>query len=611
MRRSLAAFATILVAFGAARPCVAQALPSVLTRSFDTRRTGANLAETIQTPARLQAQGLKLLQTLPLGPDARGTEGQPLILPGLTMPDGLAHNVLFSATMADDVYAYDIDTGLRLWQQHVGNPIPDTRALDMWLTQGDWGILSTPVINPATGTLYLVTMTSPTGQEADSVFTLHALDVRTGADQATPLVLNAASFTSPMGRTSRLGSVPRKQRPALLFDSRAGHDTVFVAFGSFVEDADTNQGWIVAADVTGLKLSIGAAFTTTSRYSGGGIWMASQGPAMDAAGNLYVITGNGAFDGITDFSECFLRLSYVPPMGGTPGRLAPAGWFSPFSDTGRVGADPTLADTSLIPPGGYANEPGGASNMDSPKDEDLGSAGALLLPAATTGYTRDLVMGAGKDGIVYTLDANALPDNHPADFAADRITAAVYARLLQPPYGFTFYPGAMNLAPTNLAQLQTTEYGYSHHQHATPVFYRSPTIGPELVTGGENGPVRAFRLNKDFSLSYQAQGGDIASANLPPPGGMPGSMLSLSANGAVPNTCIVWAAQPVGDANKTVTPGYVVAYACDSFANGALVKLWDSREHGIGFMFDKFDPPIVWNGKLIIPDYGGRILVLG
>ena len=101
-----------------------------------------------------------------------------------------------------------------------------------------------------------------------------------------------------------------------------------------------------------------------------------------------------------------------------------------------------------------------------------------------------------------------------------------------------------------------------------------------------------------------------ASANMPPPGGMPGSMCTLSANGSVANTGILWCTQPQGDANKTVTPGYLVAYAADSFANGALVKLFDSRQHGITFMFDKFDPPIEWNGEVFVPDYGGNILVL-
>jgi hypothetical protein len=593
--------------------CATPAFPqqSIVGRSFDANRTGLNPNETVLTPAAIRAHGMKLLQTLTMPDDARGTEGQVLVVSGITMEDGLKHNVAYSATMADDVYAFDADTGALLWKQHIGNPIPDTLALDMWLTQGNWGILSTPVIDQATGTIYVDAMVSPTGQESNSQFVLHGLSLIDGHDQFPPLNLNQATYTSSAGRISKLGNVPRKQRPGLAFTSIAGRDTVFVLFGSFVEDANTNQGWIVAVDVTDLQPSIGAAFATTSLYSGAGIWMAGAAPAIDAGGDIYAVTGNGSMNGIDDFGNSIIRVHYTPPSGSAAGSLKIVQWFAPFDDTGRVGADPTLADTSLIPAGGYANEPTGHANMLSPKDQDLGSAGALLIPSSLSGYSKNVVFAAGKDGILYEVDADNMGCDHPADFAPALIAQNVYAKLLMPPFGFTFYPATMNLAPTDLATLQTTEFGYSHHQHGQAAFYKSPTIGPELITGGENGPVRAFTWTSDFMVHYQAAGGDYASANMPPPGGMPGSMIALSANGAVPNSCVIWATQPVGDANKTVTPGYLVAYQCDSFANGALVKIFDSRTAGIPFTFDKFDPPTPINGRVYVPSYDGRILVLG
>jgi hypothetical protein len=589
---------------------------NVTTRAFNNQRTGANLQETVFTPALIQSKGLRVLFTVTMPDDARGTEGQPLIVSGLTMNDGLVHNVLYSATMADDVFAFDATNGKQLWEQHIGNPIPDTQGMDMWGTQNNWGVLSTPVIDVATNTLYVVDMTSPTGMENNSLFYLHGLSLTTGVDIMTPVPLNGAQYPASGGPGAiTLGKVPRKQRPALLLSKLGDRTTIFIAFGSFVESASTNHGFVVAVDTTDTKNPyVAGAITTTFKYSGGGIWMAGQGLAMDAAtGNICGVTGNGAFDGKTEFSNSLFCLSYKYPNSvAGPGTFAFAQWFSPFNDVGRVGyTDQTLVDLSLIPPGGYSNDPGGPNNMDPPSDEDLGSAGLLALPTTLTSYAKNVTMAAGKDGILYITDSANMGNNHNTDFAANLIQQNVYHKLLFPPYGFTFYPGGMNLAPTVLSQLQTTQGGYSHHQHSTPVYYNSPVLGSELFTGGENGPVRAFTFNKDYSVTYLAAGTDNASANMPPPGGMPGSMLSISANGSVPDTCVLWATQPVGNANRTVTPGYLLAYSCDTFNNKQLVKLYDSRTSGLTFMFNKFDVVTPANGILYLPTYDGRIIALG
>jgi outer membrane protein assembly factor BamB len=527
---------------------------SVYTRSFNNYREGANLQETILTPARVKAKGISHLFDCVMADDLRGSEGMPLVVSGLTMRDGLVHNVLFQATMANDVYAFDADTGALLWKQHVGNPIPGTVAMDMYLINDHWGILSTPVINPITNTIYVVAMTSPTAQLSNSSYVLHALSLFDGSEQATPLNLNNATYQPPNGiKQQVMGSVPRKQRCGLLFDSRNGIDTVFVANGSFNEDADTNRGWIIACDVTNLKLSLAAAWTTTSRYSGGGLWMGGQGLGMNEAGHLLSMTGNGAFDGITDFGESFFRVQYTPKTATTAASLKILDWFTPFTDTGRVaGPYATVADTSLLPASAQGDTPGGTSNMDSPGDEDLNSGGPLYLPMSITGYSKNVIVGAGKDGILYVVNADNMGKPALASFAPNLIQTNVYDLLLSPPYGFTYYPGNMNLTPTDLSTLQTTYGGYTHHQHSTPVFYKSPTYGPMLLTGGENGPVRAFKFNADFTLTYLGCGAEIASAHCGPPGGMPGTMMTLSANGTVANTAILWCLMPYGDANKMV-----------------------------------------------------------
>lgn len=586
----------------------------LLTRSFSNCRDGANLNETILRPEGIRAHGIRHLFDIDLPGDARGTEGMPLIVPGLIMRDGERHDVLFTATMGNDVAAFDANTGQRLWWQHVANPVKSNLGMDMYQIADHWGILSTPVIDLQTGTIYAVAMSSPDGQYHNTAFHLHALNLIDGSAQAAPLNLNAATYQPPNGLPlQRLGTVARKQRPGLLFDRRNGIATVFIAFGSFNEDADTNQGWVIACDVTDLKPSVAAAWTTTSRWSGGGIWMAGQGLAMTDEGHILGMNGNGSFDGITDFCECFFRLQYTPRFLAVPARLEIVDWFSPYTDTGRIGGDPTVADTSLLLQGGKERPAGFTSNMNSASDEDLGSGGTLYLPKSLTGYSKNVLMGAGKDGILYVVDADKMGRTQLASFAPDRIQREVYGALLSPPVGFTFNGVGMDLMPTDLSKLNTTPYGFTQHQHSTPVFYVSSDHGPIVLTNGENGPVRAFRFNADFTLTYLGCGAEIASPGMGPPGGMPGGMMTLSANGK--NDGILWVTQSLGDANKAVVPGRLIAYAANWFVgvpgDGAMVKLWASDDWNIQFAFNKFCPPVCVNGKVYVPTYDSGIMVLG
>jgi hypothetical protein len=49
--------------------------------------------------------------------------------------------------------------------------------------------------------------------------------------------------------------------------------------------------------------------------------MAGQGAAADPQGFLYVLTGNGDFDGASQWGESFLKLKYTPSSGGSPAAL--------------------------------------------------------------------------------------------------------------------------------------------------------------------------------------------------------------------------------------------------------------------------------------------------
>lgn len=581
--------------------------PDVITRSFSNQRDGANLFETQMTIARLQNQGIRVKYEVQLLSDARGAEAQALVCYGLTMRDGLSHDVCFVVTMNNDVLAFDLADGSILWQQHIGRPVKSTQADDMWKLQDHWGGLSTPIINRSTNSLVLVAMASSTGQLADAHHMLYVLDLVTGTAQTAVLDLNDAVCPTPKGvPVLRLGDVARKQRPALLFDNRNGVATVFVGFGSFLEDAPTNRGWVLAVDLTAAfgrgqrgNPSIAAVWCATVSGNGGGVWQAGQGLSMDADGYVYGMNGNGDFNGQDNLSECFFKLAYAPKTANAAAQLRSIGHWPPFMDSQRErGAEkPRPANAT--------------SNYRNANDQDLGSGGPLLMLRSMTGFSRDILAGAGKDGILYLLDPADIGSPQPADFAPDRIREHVYGKLLVPPYGFTFDGSNMDLAPLDPGDLQTLVNGYTAHQHSCPTAFMSPDHGLIIHTNGENGPVRAFSVWEaagKFGATYLGCGAEIASAGMPPPGGMPGGMLSLSANGKQDG--ILWVTQPInGDANRAIVPGRLIAYAASWFRNGQMVKLWSSEDWGINFAFCKFNIPICTGGKIILPTYDGRILV--
>ena len=592
-------------------------MTNITTRSMSNFRDGANLTETVFTQDSVRTKGIRCIADINFDDDSRGSEGQPLVVQSLTMDDGKTHDVVFHSTMGNSVLAHDANTGELLWVERLGTPIPSSVKLDMWYNNSppyNWGSLSTPVIDTTTNLIHVVCWSDTNGNAATAQYYLHSLSLIDGSQQYDAVNLSVATYQPPNNLPlQKLNTVMRKQRCGLALSTLNGVSTIFVCFGSFNEDADTNQGWTVAVDVTpGNAPRYTAAITTSAKYSGPGVWMAGQAPSITEDGDLLIMTGNGAFYPPTDFGECFLRQKYISPMNDTSmGTFTNYSWFSPFTDTGRVGADPTIASTDLLPGNEDTSNPvGGTSNMNSPDDEDLGSGGPLYVPSSLTGYDKNVMLGAGKDGILYVVDADNMGDTALADFAPTKI-ASNYAKLLSEPYGFTAYFGQTNLAPTQLDELPTTYGGFTHHQHSTPIYFDSPKYGPMLFTCGENGPLRAFAFNKDYTLTYLGAGIDIASSSLSnsPPGGMPGGMLSLSANGKVAGTGIVWCLMPYGDANKRVTDGRLIVYSADNIVNGIIEKLWDSQDWNIQFKFSKFNVPTPVNGKLYLPTYQAKTMI--
>ena len=590
------------------------ATPPVTTRAFDNTRSGANTHETVLTPDAVRQRGIKRLFSLPLSGDARGSEAQPLLVPGLTMVDGNQHDVVFLASMANQVWAYDANDGTLLWERELAPPVNGSAAIDYHLINDHWGILSTPVIDVAAGLLYACTWTSHDGTADNGQHLLQALRLSDGTAAKPALNLEGAAYDPGHGLPAQqFRSAERKQRAALTLTQGA----VLIPFGTIAETAKTARGWLIAVDTQ--SWTIAATWCSTARGSGGGIWHSGSGPAVHPDGHIFVVTGNGDFDGVTDFGESIVKLLYTPPAGGKPGSVAAVDWWTPWTDDGRTGGNPEgeAADAKPMPSnfrllshlarmGMAAMDMGAAWG-----DQDFGAGGPVLAAAGAT------LLAAGKDGILYTANTQALGKTAPADLDAAHV-AANYARLRTAPIFYTFYPGPQpSAAPGSPNALNTLFAQRTHHLHGTPVVWESGTHGTMHFCGGENGNLRAWTLNADGSSTYLACSAEVASPQSPvPPGGMPGWMISLSANGT--GGGIVWALVPAGDANMELTPGRLLAYDASNFGvygdgSKQLVVLWDSWNWGEGcaFTHPKFNRPVAWNGKVYVPTYDGRVDVYG
>ena len=321
----------------------AQAQVSVTTQHNDNARTGANLSETVLTPANLNAAHFGMLFKHVVDDQVYS---QPLVAAGVHFPDGV-HDAVYVTTVANSVYAFDASDGAAtapLWHVNFGAP-PSLHSAPFGCTDmnGNMGIIGTPVLDPSRNVLYVVAVTG-----AGGAFTqrLHALDMTTGADlPASPVRIEAPDFNPLM----------QNQRPALLLS----HGQLYVSYSSHC-DKDPYHGFVMAYDATTLRQA--AVFNTTPTGSEASIWQSGQGPAADAEGNVYVVSGNGSWDGKQNLSESFLKLSP---------QLKLLDWFTPTNHF--------LLDK---------------------QDNDVNSSGATLLPSPRG----TIIVGGGKEGVLYTID---------------------------------------------------------------------------------------------------------------------------------------------------------------------------------------------------------------
>jgi hypothetical protein len=348
-------------------PPEAEGFSGVLTYHYNNALTGANLHETILTPSNVNAADFGKLFTVSLDGDVYA---QPLYVPKVGVPLKGLHNIVYAATEHNTIYAIDADdpNGLILWSAHLGEPLrpDDLPGGTCTVIVPTLGITGTPVIDAATHTLYVV---SRTFENSRHDYRLHALDISTGEERhGSPVVISpSVQGTGAASRNGRITFEPTLQLQRLSLVLFAGK--LYVGFGSNC-DYGEYHGWLLAYDAS--TLAPIATFVSTPNALRGGIWEAGAAPAVDQDGNVYVVTGDGTFDGDrggSDYGDTVLKLSLR-----SDDRWQVLDYFTPFDQ----------------------------EQMDD-INWDLGSSGAVLLPDQPGPHPHLLVTGT-KGGAIYVID---------------------------------------------------------------------------------------------------------------------------------------------------------------------------------------------------------------
>lgn len=616
-------FCSVLLAL--TKNCVAQStMVPWLTRSADNARSGWNPHETQLTQASVQTKGIIRATIVPVIGDARGMEAQPLILPNVKTTLG-TRDVMVLPSMADIVRGVDAHDGSGIWQTNLGVPINSSQQIDSHTINQHWGCISTGVIDPDTQRLYQVCWISPdgSGNPHTAQYFMFVLNVTDGSQVVPRVLIQGKSGTQDFNSTMR------KQRSSLVETNVNGVKTVFGCSGTIFETGNGANGFCFAFDVASNQMS---AMTAMTAGEGAGVWMGGQGAAADSDGSLYVLTGNGDFNGTSQWGESFLKLKYSPAAGGSAASLKVVDHWTPWTDFARTGQHPAAAAklAGLSAPSEAIKRPVGGGMSMSLKNAKLvanvnerGVPTLLVFPAMASGNWSDedwgsagpacifaigVCIATGKDGIAYPIKTANLGGTTPADLANPKTNCA---KLAAPPVWLTMDPGPVDPCPTNPETLNFFPLGDTAHLHMTPVQFFDPVLNSwTIFAWGENSQLHKWKVSSTGNLTYVAQGHAFASVDVrgEPPGGMPGGFCSGSSNGADANSAILVCTIPYGDANAQVVNGRLLVYdPVHLAADGSLKVLWDSQTFAIQFLFNKFNPPVIDGGQIYVPNYNGGV----
>jgi fibronectin type 3 domain-containing protein len=566
----------------------------VLTYDYGSGSTGVNASETILTPANLNVASFGKLSTT-------GLDGivyaEPLVEQNVPIGAGPGdsavnlvggsgiHGVVFVATENDTLYAIDTapGSGAILWQRSftstAGSYTGSTPGTNINSTLGattvsavpssevmganlgaEIGITGTPVIDPTSGTLcVLVTTKEIIGGTTHYVQRLHGINVGDGTDRLLPFLIgdtwagnsnntqifvygtgdgnvpdpNQASDGNPGTTIVQFNAMRELNRPALSLEN----GQVYAAWASY-EDTNPYHGWVVSWNVSGNAFQLAGWFCTSPNDGLAGIWMGGGALQFEPDGSaFYFETGNG---------------SGGPPTLNAQGFPSDANYNEALV---KIVADPT-SSINTQGPNGWGMKvadyfiPYNVDALDG-ADSDFGSGSPLLLsPSAGIPGHPNLMLAAGKAGVVYLIDRDNLGKFDPVN---DNVVNAVD-------------DGSGHLEPPNLISGSLS----------TPAYYN----GKVYWVSGYGGPAATYQISSSGLISPTSQTTTTF-------GFEPGSVV-VSADGT--NNGIVW----VVDRDLKE----LQAYDASTFST----KLWNSDQAAGGRdtlgTTVQFAVPTVANGEV-------------
>lgn len=508
--RPAAAGAVLLLAVLAVLPVITMATPVVradeVTVSQNNLRTGWDPAEPALTPSALTGDGFgQLFATAVNGQ----VYAQPLVV----------GSTVIVATENDWVYGLNSTTGAIDWSMSLGTP---------WVTSGictdlapDVGVTSTPVYDPATGTVYLVAATIVNSAPR---YNLYGISPQTGT--VTEQVAIGGSPTNDSSIT--FNPAQQWQRPGLLLMN----GLVYAGFASHCDNSPYD-GFVAGVNVSTQATTLWSDETGVTDDQAG-IWQGGGGLMSDGPGRILLVSGNGVSP---------------PPGPGTspPGQLA--------ESVVRLAVQP---DGSLAAQDFFS--PKNAPSLDA-ADLDFGSGGPVALPFGTSFYP-DMMVAAGKYGRIYLLNRDNLGGREQGPSGSDAALRIIccFAGEWGHPAAFADTPTltAGNTATANdllyfdgnTDYLREMKWGYSTggvpvlHTVATSSFKFGYTSGSPVVTSNGTDPSSAVVWAVGVTKSTGAGGTLYAFSAVPPGKCTSGTPCTLTP---------LWSA-PIGTASKFTTP---------------------------------------------------------
>lgn len=199
-------------------------------------------------------------------------------------------------------------------------------------------------------------------------------------------------------------------------------------------------------------------------------------------------------------------------------------------------------------------------------DLDFGVTQMLLIPGTNRVFT------GCKDGKLYMLDRDNM--------------------------------GGYNITANNAAQ--SIDLGLSAHFRSSLAYYQGQQ-SEYVYTWSENSLLKSLFFDRTANKVDLSK---VKSSGVQGPIGNNGAVLSVSSNGSIDSTAVVWASHATnGDANQYTRAGILRAFD----ANDVTKELWNSSMYTSDDPgnFAKFNCPVIANGKVYLATFSNKVIAYG